>query len=652
MKIKKLFALILALATLCTAGIMHTAATEETTTNLVQNPTFSNGMEGWTYSVEGDPLASVGGFADGEVYVKPAAGSHIEQFVPITETGTYRLSFKMKATVYNAATLEQAVYLTGGNNYTGQFSNDPAAENYDSYYFGMAQAQGYIGGLTFGEACEEGEAVWKEYELTVPVPSKNVTRFRIRLYFKGEAAPLGVDDIRFEKVNASAAAVLNGGMEYLNTDGTTIGGIAYASGVTRETETDGNHYMKLAANGEFRQYMAIDGGKTYRLSYRMKSQTANPLKFYNLDTQFFYKNSNGTSVNTGLYNGYTANLDTTYDGAALGTWKTYKLTFSVPEEANVFAVFPKANAECFLDDIAIEEVNKPFNYIFNGDFEGGTAGWQILNAGGTIAEEANGNRYYHRTVESAGVNYVRQWKHLPAGRYKLSYKAKVQTAGDKVGIALWDNADGAGHTAGWNDDFKMFKSATCTATFTDAWQTFNFYFSLPADTTKIILELPGDHYSGTKQAYFDDITLTKDENWMDFAAYTQESIQYGFAEAKKSETLTALRDAGDTIPVTAHYIPQMAGNDETAGTAETVYLIAALYETVGDAKKLVGLDIQKGITDVSDAAQKGRTAKGIVSLNASVQNPGNLSEKNEMKAFLINNDNLLAPAYKTMALGY
>lgn len=649
MKIKKLFALILALATLCTAGGVHVAATEETSTNLVQNPTFSNGMEGWTYSAEGDPLASVGGFAEGEKYVKPAAGSHIEQLVPITETGTYRLSFKMKATVYNAATLEKAVYMADGHNYTEQFSNDPSKENYDTYRYGMGMTQDYIGGLAFGETCAEEEAAWKEYALTVPVPSKNVTRFRIRLYFNGTTAPLGVDDIRFEKVNDSAAAVVNGGMDYLSaSNNASLGGYANQQNVSRETEPDGNHYMKLTSGGQFRQFMAIDGGKTYRLSYRMKSATANPMKFYNIDKYFFYKDgySEASRVTTGLTD---IDFDTTYEGDALNTWKSYNLTFSAPEEANVFLLFVVAYAECFLDDIAIEEVNTPFNYIFNGDFEGGTAGWKLIGSG-TIAQEADGNRYYARaaTKASAAENYFRQYRDLPAGRYKLSFKAKVQTKGATVGIAF------EGRTVGWNDDFQHFKKAPCNAIFTDDWQTFNFYFTMPTDSTDFYLKLAGGYWAdGAQNAWYDDVTLTKDtETRLEFAEYTQHNVSNGFAEAKNTETLTALRNAGATIPVAAHYIPQSAGDDEKAGIAETVYLMAALYETVGDAKKLVGIDIQKGITDVSDAAQKGRTAKGIVSLQASLDTPGDLSDKHEVKAFLINNDNLLSPAYKTMTLGY
>ncbi len=652
MKHLKIFAILLTTALFCCS--FTAVAPLANDTNLAVNGGFEDGITGWTYSMEVNGLIGTLDPAEGDFYAKPAQGSYLQQIIPVEGYKTYKLSFKMQSTIENAVTLlPQAVYMAEGASYRnlyGSTEDDP--DQYRAVLAENAFSYAAFGAADTGEGPE-----WKEYSMLIPIPSMKIDAFRLRLIF-GEDPAIAIDDIRFEKVKDDAAAVINGDFENLKSDNLTMPtgwSVTTASSfVTGKSEGNNtSRYVKdTSGSGVLYQFVPVEENTRYKLSLKMKASKKDAAGLNLVSTNLMYKDN--VAVNIGMANPLNFGL-ADYTGADADLWREYSMELSTPQGVNVLRLAIQNNGDetLALDDISIEKVSETANYIMNGSFEAGMAGWQDIGEGGsgTIAAETNGNLYFNRTATDRG-KYLRQWNiWLPEGRYQLSFKAKTANRGDKISVNLL-GSDGrvkAEELHGWCEDYIAAKTVTSNASFDDDWQTFNFYFTLPVARQDIILGLTTAYWGGASGAvgamHFDDISITKDESRIEFASYTQEDItSESFAEAKNGAVTTSLEGVA-SVPVFAHYVP------ETDGTSEKVTLCAALYKE-GETKRLVDFKVVDGETVVSEETMQGKNAGAILSLATDIEIPDDADDTYVLKASLYRGGSLVDISYKAISIGY
>lgn len=650
MKYLKLFALLLTAVLLCCNFTAMAPLAEDT--NLAVNGGFENGVDNWTYSGDPNELLKTLDSAEGDFYAKPAPGSYLQQVIPVEGYKTYKLSFKMQSTTEDAAKLlYQASYMSEGVTYRNLYlSVDDDPDQYRAVI-----TENAFSNAAFGTAGSADTLAWKEYSLLIPIPSMKIDAFRLRLSF-GNDSYIAVDDIRFEKVKDDCTAVINGDFENANAASLTSA-VAWSSSAgytyAQNGGTNNSKYLKGDLGTEvFYQFVPVEENTTYKLSLKMKASKKDAAGLNLVSTNLMYKDN--VAVKIGMASPLNFGL-ADYTGEDAEVWRQYSMELSTPQGVNFLRLAIQNNGDTALgvDDISIEKVEGKYNYVMNGDFEAGMAGWQNIGEGGsgTIAAETNGNLYFNRTATDRG-KYLRQWNiWLPQGRYQLSFKAKTANRGDKISVNLF-GSDGSGKAEelrGWCEDYIAAKTVTSNASFTDDWQTFNFYFTLPADRQDIILALTTAYWAGASGAvgvmHFDDISITKDESRIEFASYTQESVtNESFAEAKNGESTVSLEGLA-SVPVFAHYVP------ETEGTSEKVTLCAALYKG-GETKRLVDFKVVDGETVVSEETMQGKNAGAILSLTTDMDIPQDADATYVLKAFLFHGGTLVDIAYKTISIGW
>ncbi len=397
-------------------------------------------------------------------------------------------------------------------------------------------------------------------------------------------------------------------------------------------DADGNNYAKATVGGgNFRliQYVkGLESETSYRLSFRMRSSKKDALYLNGLRDYIggmFYSDSDfvnkvGTGRSTDIYFGAVA-----YTGEDI-QWRNYSVDIPVPKTAVAMRLYFWCvdDAEFAIDDIRLEKTG-PANYVMNGDFELGFSGWTEHGAspGGIAVDEATGNMYFNRTSTSYS-SYIRNNFTLPAGRFKISFKAKTVNAGDRISVNLYGDKDGSTDTAatGHYLDFYSGKAASCNALTTGTeWQTFNFYVTLPA-AQNVYLALPTARWgqsSMVSAAHFDDVSITKDESWIDFASYEYQNLNnsdHSFVLVKSGESLSSLPASGGTIPVAAHLVPEQTEISQSYMMVSSLYKIGSMGEKV-----LVDVSVKTGATDLSEATQNGQNAMATVNFIDSLTCP-------------------------------
>ncbi len=647
MKHLKLFALLLTAVLLCCNFTAMAPLAEDI--NLAVNGGFENGVDNWTYSGDPNELLKTIDSAEGDFYAKPAPGSYLQQIIPVEGYKTYKLSFKMQSTTEDAAKLfYQASFMSENVSYRNLYTS--IEDDPDQYR--AVTTENTFSNVAFGTKDAGGELEWKEYSILIPVPSMKIDAFRLRLIF-GVDLHIAIDDIRFEKVKDDCTAVINGDFENANAASLTSA-VAWSSPAdytyAQNGGVDNSKYFKGELGTElFYQFVPVDENTTYRLSFKMKSSKKDGAGLNLPTTNFVYKDN--VAVKTTMANAVNFGLSD-YTGADAEVWRNYSLEFSTPADVNVLRLAIQNNGDTALgiDDISIEKVEGKYNYVMNGDFEAGMAAWGDIGGSGSVEAEENGNLYFSRTATEKN-KYIRQlYLSLPAGRYQISFKAKTANKGDLVSVNLFgsDGRSKAEALQGWCADYISGKKATCNASFTDDWQTFNFYFTLSEAREDIVLALSNAYWgagSGIGAMYFDDVSVIKDETRLEFASYTQEDItDESFAETKNGAATTSLEGVA-SVPVFAHYVPK------ADGTSEKVTLCAALYKE-GETKKLVDFKVVGGETAVSEETMQGKNAGAILSLATDMEIPDDADDTYVLKASLYSGGTLVDIAYKTISIGW
>jgi len=340
-----------------------------------------------------------------------------------------------------------------------------------------------------------------------------------------------------------------------------------------------------------------------------------------------------------------------------------------------------------IDDVNVTVINNKCNYILNGDFEQGSLdvntphpawssenGWHFLlvtdatdpsiNRGG-VKEDTSGNRYlYINNFDGASNIATRNHGRitLNPGRYKLSFKVKLKDTSKPLYISFagGDVTTQDGYLNGlYMNTFGI--DMRVDASFEDDWETKNVYFSVGTAFAPSIT-FPSLNTSGNVNEYmFDDISLTRDgseENGVSFIQSASNRVVTTEAagniikvEAITGNAVTSLSTAGDTIPVTFHYVSDKAGIGVETPVAEKLILVAALYSVDdNDIKKVESISVQTGET-VIDSVTAGKNANGIINISTTLSKPDTIDE-NSYVSVIVMDALTMQPLFEQTNLAY
>jgi hypothetical protein len=395
---------------------------------LVQNGSFSRGLEGWENWLQ-DGGKAVFAEKDGRAVVRvktPATTDWGIQFhthgLSLAAGKTYRFTFRARADV--PAIIDAMV------------REHNADVNGDGYLWSNYQYSTYT-----------LSAEWATYtvDFTMPLDDRNAGI----CFFLGQAtSKVFIDDVSLVEIvppppgtelvdNGDFADKLKGWTTWLQDGGVaTFGMKKGAAMVTVTTPASTNWGIELYRGG-----LPLYAGHRYRFSFAAWAEL--PVQIRALIHE------NGHDVN--------------HDGFAYSEYQTawyslgaapqrHSVLFTMPDtntDAAVLFFYGAAKGKVYVDDVSVVEVAPPApgsELIQNGTFDAGLDGWSTgtLNDAQATYGAANGEGVVDVTAPAAEYSDVQLSNNgfpLEAGKaYRLTFRARAAAAG-WIGTSIWENGN-------------------------------------------------------------------------------------------------------------------------------------------------------------------------------------------------------------------
>jgi len=440
---------------------------------------------------------------------------------------------------------------------------------------------------------------------------------------------------------------------------------------------DGDYYLDLKdQRGDLVQTISnLSPYTRYEFSFKMKSSVEMIIQPH---ITFYGRNANGNDVvyNSENFSGvdpeYTAVYENIY---AISNNAVYRLGennttdetrnawtkvgFEIPVQSNLISkviirlkiattytsgsntITVPTDPYLCVDDFVMKPIEGEFNYFPNGRFEnnrGKTLIGVFNNVLNLAQQDGNNVLRMEGGVTSPALSAA---LYLRSGRYKLEFKAKLDTAGASTYLHLNPSPIKYAGT-GTNYGIHNTSYATIKTPATSDWAKVAYHFTVPTDANgkevmqTLFFALPSSRVGATsvKGGYYDDFKVTRDHDSISFSKTTLSALTNGGRPVYYQDEVTsisaAIAQGLNKINVSATVLPQAAD-----GTSENAKLLVALYKTVNNNKKLESITVTDGATVETDVTMGGG-ACGIINLSGSIDLPSQpgLDNTYTVEAFL------------------
>lgn len=280
--------------------------------------------------------------------------------------------------------------------------------------------------------------------------------------------------------------VQEGTFENGKTTGWSLHGGSAASTSAPYAGSYGLHGKGSGWNGIANTTVALESGKSYKLTF-----------WYKINVAGFNWKLSGV-VSTTKYAG-------TWQNSNLGTWQKVEVEFVADDTSaklNFSGLDGSSSPDFYLDSVSIVEVQGPSNdgFILNGDFEVGTTiGWTTHQSTKVSAEAAYNSNYGINLIGNGGWGgMLNQTFTTTKGlKYILTFDLKVNNYG--VNMKVCNTADEATLAYQW------FKIET-----NSEWATYTYEFTAISDSCFINFNGGGNGASvGGENVYVDNIKIVE-----------------------------------------------------------------------------------------------------------------------------------------------
>ena len=611
---KKLLALLLGVTLIAGLGI-SVGATETESTNLFANPSFENGLEGWTAKRTSYQQESA------------AFAEYSEAFPAYSEdAGTKYVQYPQN---YDAAVLLQKVNnLKGKSTYkfSGYMYSTSTNTTFTEDAYISLQYTFYSDDTALGTATEETlkvpVATWTKLQgfITLPENANSVEIGIIHTW--GSTFTRCYDELCLEEVvltSADGNFLLNGsfengltGWEINCAAAKPAAQVAYGGTLTAPEKGSGTYCAQFpAGNASSSLTQRVDGLKSgyiytfsgYYHTYRADAVADAYAKFI----YTFYKN--------GVIEGTTTEVFLT---TPINSWTKVEQDIFIPAGVNGIEIgFKTTNGSSHIRSYDNLSFKCNENLIANGGFEDSNAndktaeGWLLTKGASTFAFSADS---HSGEVAYTADDYGRIEQAIPAldgTRYKLTYWFKSADADSEkasyVRVRFFSTKPSKSNTnPGTSTSAINVNSMPLVSS--DGWQKHVAYFTTPAGTAGISVVLHSYTSGGDKAVcMYDDVELVISDDTITFLGFTENNTENTGYETNQNTTGSYI-DAGE-YAVEAKAPATTLQSISTLPAGKAVYVSAisfmntdvtlayGLFSMDGDVKTLEAVEIAEPDAD-------------------------------------------------------
>lgn len=620
---KKLLALLLGLTLMVSMGIF-VGATEADSTNLLTNPSFENGLEGWTAIRTTHNLESA------------LSMDYVEDFTAHTDTaGSKYVKFPSN---YGKSVLTQKVSgLSGGdiykfNAYVYTITSNPEI-SLDTYIH--ITYSFYSGDTVLGTATEVQQKTaltsWTKLESSIVLPN-DADGLEIGIIHKGgDSFTRSYDELSLEKIS------------FIEPDGNLLLNSGFEAGSTNwEAKRNGSNFDPL------REY-----GKIYTNlhSTEVGLETA-PSDAYGLNFMYFRTNTSQYSLKQKVTNikegesykfigdvlatatnnstspaitvictsykedGNVIRTDTFETKILMNNWCTVEAVFTLPDDTDSIDIGVEAEPKTsvyhrYFDNFYLVPTD---NLLGNSSFEDKTIGWSATSDVDSQTDFISLNSH------SDGLAFTGQtskWGRMeqyllakPGAKYKLTYWFKSVDASvakkSAVSVRFFEEKP-TGNANRSNESLCHIELNTLPLLSSDGWQQYVGYFTAPQNAQGMSVVVKSYSSSGgTGNCIYDDMELSFVDQDIEFVGFsdvnpaTLTGVENVLNETsfKDSSSYSSLVNGVKTPAVTLNKITEVNNSSSifasaAAPTAPDTALVFALFSENGGKKKLEAIDIAK-----------------------------------------------------------
>lgn len=620
---KKLLALLLGLTLMVSMGI-SVGATEADSTNLLTNPSFENGLEGWTAIRTTHNLESA------------LSMDYVEDFTAHTDTaGSKYVKFPSN---YGKSVLTQKVSgLSGGdiykfNAYVYTITSNPEI-SLDTYIY--ITYSFYSGDTVLGTATEVQQKTaltsWTKLESSIVLPN-DADGLEIGIIHKGgDSFTRSYDELSLEKIS------------FIEPDGNLLLNSGFEAGSTNwEAKRNGSNFDPLREYGKiYTNLHSTEVGletapsdaygsnfmyfRTNTSQYSLKQKVTNikegeSYKFIGdvLATATNNSTSPAITVICTSYkeDGNVIRTDTFETKILMNNWCTVEAVFTLPDDTDSIDIGVEAEPKTsvyhrYFDNFYLVPTD---NLLGNSSFEDKTIGWSATSDVDSQTDFISHNSH------SDGLAFTGQtskWGRMeqyllakPGAKYKLTYWFKSVDASvakkSAVSIRFFEEKP-TGNANRSNESLCHIELNTLPLLSSDGWQQYVGYFTAPQNAQGMSVVVKSYSSSGgTGNCIYDDMELSFVDQDIEFVGFsdvnpaTLTGVETVLNEAsfKDSSSYSSLVNGVKTPAVTLNKITEVNNSSSifasaVAPSAPDTALVFALFSENGGKKKLEAIDIAK-----------------------------------------------------------
>ncbi len=610
---KKLLAMLLGLTLIVSMGV-SVGATETETTNLLTNPSFENGLEGWTAKRTSHQQESA---LSGEYSAEFAA--------PSEDAGTKFAQYPLN---YEAGLLSQKVTGLKGKSmykfsgYVHTVSSSEITRDDYLYMFYTFYSDDTALGTTVEEQRKTPVNEWTKLQLFITLPN-DANSVEIGVVHKGGSTfTRTYDAFSLEEITLAESGgnlLLNAGFEN-GFEGWYAAGadngsysktpnqVAYSADFTAPVSDAGEYCAQYPAGYAISLLtQRVDGlrsGNIYLFSGYMHTKHAtNTTDPYVYMTYTFYKNGEAVGANTDV------KIATT-----LGAWVKVEQEVFIPAGVDGIDIgFKTTNGGAYVRSYDKISFMLKENLLTNGGFEENdpaqkaATGWFVTSTDATFTFTEDSH-----SGESAYTSdgWARVEQAVPAvegTRYQFTYWFKSTNATEAmssyVRVRFFDQEPAKSNTNP-GTSLSAINVNTTPSLSTDGWQKHVAYFLTPPGTKGISVVLHSYTSTNKKAAcMYDDVELKLGENAVEFLGFSSNEPQ-NLGCVTTQNTSGSYPDSGlyevsaKNPATTLHFTNTLSLGEKVCASAislsnPSTALVLALFSEDGNKKCLHAVDIAK-----------------------------------------------------------